>query len=188
MTFGRRRTSSSHQRTWRDGRPVVRVVRAPARFPYLPLTPPLRRTSALHQLTLDSAIAQFRTLLANPSSSHWKALPASQSSLPLNGKGKDKEVAVHRRKGSKGGPDVVRASTEFTLDGLGLDEWRAVLQTPEVRSACEAPFKLGRYKVGGGMLTMGAGDKLVEHAHDVERIDSSTRITKTDYRLGWPAS
>ncbi|KAL8277432.1 hypothetical protein RQP46_010154 [Phenoliferia psychrophenolica] len=136
--------------------------------------PSFESTSALHQVTLSRAIGQFRSLLGHATSSSWRPLPAPQSSLPSSGgsKGKGKEgsseqVVVHRRKGGQGKPDVIRASVEFAFDGAGLDEWRAVLATPEVRSAW---------------------DKLVEHAHDVELVDSTTRISKTDYRLGWPAS
>lgn len=33
-----------------------------------------------------------------------------------------------------------------------------------------------------------AGDKLVEHASTLELVDTCTRISKTDYKLGWPAS
>ncbi|KAK4699016.1 hypothetical protein P7C70_g7250, partial [Phenoliferia sp. Uapishka_3] len=139
--------------------------------------PSFESTSALHALALDTAVLHFRSLISNPSSSSWKALPSPQSSLPPSIKGKGKEVAngkvtepvtVHRRKGSGGKPDIIRASTDFNLtDGVGLEEWRSVLQTPEVRSSW---------------------DKLIEHAQDVELLDAQTRITKTDYRLGWPAS
>lgn len=31
------------------------------------------------------------------------------------------------------------------------------------------------------------GDKMVEQAHTIEQVDPQTRISKTDYRLGWPA-
>ncbi|SCV67425.1 BQ2448_5036 [Microbotryum intermedium] len=160
---------------------------------------PVNSTNARYQASLDAALSHFRSLLASSSSRSWKPLQlshastsaASTNSISLdstsssglngsteNGKGKAKEllngigavelgnVRVHRRTAK--GADVVRATTEINVaDGVDLNSFKAVLQTPEVRSSW---------------------DKMVEHAHTIELLDPQTRICKTDYRLGWPAS
>lgn len=101
----------------------------------------------MHSETLDSAIASFRTLVSSPHSSAWRSLPQPQSSISVTkGKGKElnsqrPEVSVHRRKGAPAQPDILRAQTDFTLsEPLALDDWRAVLQTPELKSACPSPL------------------------------------------------
>jgi hypothetical protein len=51
-------------------------------------------------------------------------------------------------------------------EGLqSLESWKAVLGTPELRKEW---------------------DPTVEGAHVVEMFDPETRITKTDFTLGWP--
>ncbi|SCZ93898.1 BZ3500_MvSof-1268-A1-R1_Chr6-3g08965 [Microbotryum saponariae] len=155
-------------------------------------------TNARYQASLDAALSHFRSLLASSSSRSWKPLQLSHASTSASststsldsatssglngsvakGKGKAKEllngigsvelgnVRVHRRTAK--GADVVRAMTEINVaDGVDLSSFKAVLQTPEVRSSW---------------------DKMVEHAHTIELLDPQTRICKTDYRLGWPAS
>lgn len=60
----------------------------------------------------------------------------------MNGVGavEQNKVQVHRRKDSKVGVDVVRAVCEVPFSpelGGDLEAFKAVLLTPEVRSACE---------------------------------------------------
>jgi hypothetical protein len=47
-----------------------------------------------------------------------------------------------------------------------LDPWKAVLMTPELRKEW---------------------DPAVEGAHLLELFDSTTRISKTNFTIGWPA-
>ncbi|GAA5942051.1 uncharacterized protein JCM15063_004284 [Sporobolomyces koalae] len=69
--------------------------------------------------------------------------------------------------------DVVRASVEVPLEDAGiereglLESFRVALQSTEIRSSW---------------------DKLVEQATTLEILDPLTKVVKTDYRLGWPAS
>ncbi|GAA5885767.1 hypothetical protein JCM6882_007558 [Rhodosporidiobolus microsporus] len=82
-------------------------------------------------------------------------------------------VTVHRRTDKERGCDGFRAVAEVALDpAVGraeevVERARAVLATGEVR---------------------GLWDKLVEQQTTLELLDPHTRIVKTDYRLGWPAS
>ncbi|GAA5830815.1 hypothetical protein JCM11251_001084 [Rhodosporidiobolus azoricus] len=92
-------------------------------------------------------------------------LPSGLAPLPAS------SVTVHRRTDKERGCDVYRATAEVALDEARGDEVleraRAVLGTGEVR---------------------GLWDKLVEQQTTLELLDPQTRIVKTDYRLGWPAS
>ncbi|GAA6047003.1 hypothetical protein JCM3770_004146 [Rhodotorula araucariae] len=159
-------------------------------------------TNAAYSQALADALAHLRTLLANPSSRSWKHLaptplaPAptglSSSSTSTNakakakakGKGRDSDhpdfvnglahldpshVRVHRRADKLRGHDILRAVADVPCDplSLDLDAVRAVLATPETRSHW---------------------DSLVDSAATVSLLDPLTRILKTDYRLGWPAS
>lgn len=49
---------------------------------------------------------------------------------------------------------------------ISLEAWKAVLTTPELRQEW---------------------DSAVEEAHVLELLDTSTRIAKTNFTLGWPA-
>lgn len=140
------------------------------------------------------------------SSAANKGKSAGASADLLNGIGavEQNKVQVHRRKDSKVGVDVVRAVCEVPLSpelGGDLEAFKAVLLTPEVRGACEfwswLSFNLAFGKRGGGKgrerqldqpTLRNTGDKLVEHALELQLVDPETRIGKTDYRLGWPAS
>ncbi|GAA5880465.1 hypothetical protein JCM3774_005201 [Rhodotorula dairenensis] len=79
------------------------------------------------------------------------------------------QVRVHRKADPTRNADIVRAVAEVACDPstFNLDAVRAVLSTPEVRPQW---------------------DKLVDGSTGLALIDPLTRITKTDYRLGWPAS
>ena len=79
-------------------------------------------------------------------------------------------VVVHRRSNpGRKGPDVYRATIEVPYFGDYPDTemFKRVLATPDVR---------------------GQWDSLVESSELIEMPDSATRITKTNFRLGWPAS
>ncbi len=77
---------------------------------------------------------------------------------------------VHRRTNpNRKGPDVFRAVFDVPFSGgrPHLEGFRAVLTTPDARAKWDA---------------------LVESSEMIEMPDSTTRISKTNYRLGWPAS
>jgi len=77
------------------------------------------------------------------------------------------DVIVHRHMG-KDGDDVYRMLLEVSLaeDFVSLESWKAVLTTPELRQEW---------------------DPAVEEAHLLEMFDHKTRISKTNFTLGWPA-
>ncbi|KAJ8587113.1 hypothetical protein M405DRAFT_853064 [Rhizopogon salebrosus TDB-379] len=124
---------------------------------------------------LDGAEAIFRQLLTSHSSSEWKHISlASDSSSP--GKGKSRastnpdlaDVVVHR-KATKSGEYVYRVVLDvpITDQSASVDAWKAVITTPELRQEW---------------------DPAVESAHLVEMFDRQTRISKTNFTLGWPAN
>ncbi|GAA6017115.1 hypothetical protein JCM11491_003265 [Sporobolomyces phaffii] len=82
-------------------------------------------------------------------------------------------VRLDRRAATTTTPDVLRATVDLDLVGPDaspravLDSLRVAATTPETRPVW---------------------DKLVEHAHTLELVDPKTKVVKTDYRLGWPAS
>ncbi|PWN19974.1 hypothetical protein BCV69DRAFT_271192 [Microstroma glucosiphilum] len=82
-------------------------------------------------------------------------------------------VKVHRRSGGKAvglpaGVDVYRAVVEVPYEGSpDLDPFRSALTTPEARTKW---------------------DRMVDEAETIEMLDPQTRITKTNFKLGWPAS
>jgi len=73
---------------------------------------------------------------------------------------------MHRRATKQG--DVTRVVLDAPFEGsiAGLDKWRAVLSTPELREEW---------------------DPAVEASSLVEMFDWNTRITRTNFALGWPA-
>ncbi|EJU03602.1 hypothetical protein DACRYDRAFT_114977, partial [Dacryopinax primogenitus] len=130
-------------------------------------------------VALTDAQARFRSLLSAPASD-WKRVPLSQGPAKQDGpasyssKGKSRagttlsDVAVHRRQGKDG--EVYRAMLDVFTDEGGLldaDNWKAVLQTPELRKSW---------------------DPIVDGSHLVELLDPDTRICKTEFKLGWPAN
>lgn len=82
-------------------------------------------------------------------------------------------VKVHRRSGGKSvglpnGVDVYRAVVDVPFDGVpDLQLFQNSLGTPEARTKW---------------------DSMVDHAETIEVLDPQTIISKTSYRLGWPAS
>jgi hypothetical protein len=133
-----------------------------------------RRLRQTWKDALDAAEAIFRQLLTSHSSSEWKHISlASDSSSP--GKGKSRastnpeltDVVVHR-KATKSGEYVYRVVLDvpITDQSASVDAWKAVITTPELRQEW---------------------DPAVESAHLVEMFDRQTRISKTNFTLGWPA-
>ncbi|CAL1714035.1 unnamed protein product [Somion occarium] len=124
---------------------------------------------------LEAAQNNFRQLLTSHSSPEWKRFSdTSSSSTNVKGKGRasstpqPSNVILHR-KVTKGGT-VYRAVLDVPLgeDGIpSLDACKAVLVSPELRKEW---------------------DPAVEGAHLVEMCDQVTRIVKTNFTLGWPAS
>ncbi|KAG1738994.1 hypothetical protein EDB19DRAFT_1895567 [Suillus lakei] len=124
---------------------------------------------------LDSSEATFRQLLTSHSSSEWKHISLASDS-PSPGKGKARasptpeltDVVVHR-KATKSGENVYRVVLDVSItdQSAPLDAWKAVITTPELRQEW---------------------DPAVESAHLVEMFDRQTRISKTNFTLGWPAN
>lgn len=72
------------------------------------------------------------------------------------------------RKATKSGENVYRVVLDVSItdQSASLDAWKAVITTPELRQEW---------------------DPAVESAHLVEMFDRHTRISKTNFTLGWPA-
>lgn len=139
---------------------------------------------------LDLVQSQFRQFLTSPASD-WKRVPTPPSTsdgsgtssprpdspqLQLKNKGKarannhipDLNNVRLSRKSTKTG-DVYRVQLDVTLapeDPIPLDSWKSVLVTPEFRKEW---------------------DPTVESSALIEMLDPTTRISKTNFTLGWPA-
>lgn len=124
---------------------------------------------------LNDAETHFRQLLTS-SGSQWKRLSSSVETTLLKQKGKARassstpeiaDVIVHRNS-TQAGDDVYRLVLDVPTgdEQVSLEPWRAVLTTPELRQEW---------------------DPSVDEAHLLEMFDHDTRISKTNYTLGWPA-
>jgi hypothetical protein len=125
---------------------------------------------------LNNAETHFRQLLTSPST-QWKRLSATNdSTASAKGKGKARasfstpditDVIVHRNS-TQAGDDVYRLVLDVPTgdEQVSLEPWGAVLTTPELRQEW---------------------DPSVNEAHLLEMFDHETRISKTNYALGWPA-
>ncbi|KAF9465532.1 hypothetical protein BDZ94DRAFT_1281371 [Collybia nuda] len=123
---------------------------------------------------LNDAEAHFRGLLTS-SSAEWKRVTNPGDGSPGK-KGKARassvpelaDVVVHRNS-TKPGDDIYRLVLDVptTDDHVSLEPWKAVLTTPELRQEW---------------------DPAVEEAHLLEMFDHTTRISKTNFTLGWPAN
>lgn len=123
---------------------------------------------------LGVAENNFRQLLASYNSGDWKHVSlASDTPTPPKGKSRVSpnpeltDVVVHR-KTTKSGENVYRVVLDVpaTDESALLDAWKAVITTPELRQEW---------------------DPAVEGAHLIEMFDHRTRISKTQFTLGWPA-
>lgn len=118
------------------------------------------------------AEAHFRKLL---SANDWKRVQSPSDSASTR-KGKARTYAVPEladvalyRKATKSGQDVYRVVLDIPVPAgevPSLEPWKALLTTPELRQEW---------------------DPSVEEAHLVELLDQNTRISKTNFTLGWPA-
>ncbi|KZP28639.1 hypothetical protein FIBSPDRAFT_947466 [Athelia psychrophila] len=124
---------------------------------------------------LSEAESHFRSLLSSHGSRDWKRVSTTTDPTPTN-KGKARaspspelaDVVVHRKPG-KSGDQIYRAVLDVSTgeDAVSLESWKSVLSTPELRQVW---------------------DPAVEEAHLVEMFDTMTRVSKTNYTLGWPAN
>ncbi|KAI0364539.1 hypothetical protein BV20DRAFT_1005542 [Pilatotrama ljubarskyi] len=125
---------------------------------------------------LDKAQAHFRQLLTSHASTDWKRVPVTNDGATPATKGKGRasgvpevtDVMVHRR-ATKSSESVYRAVLEVPIvdEPVSLDMWKSVLVTPELRKEW---------------------DPAVESAQLLEMFDQATRISKVNFRLGWPAN
>ncbi|XP_006461684.1 hypothetical protein AGABI2DRAFT_185799 [Agaricus bisporus var. bisporus H97] len=121
---------------------------------------------------LNDAEAHFRQLLT---STDWKRISTAPGSLNKKGKGRVSivpeltDVVVHRHAGVAGGDPVYRMLLDVAVgeENVSLESWKAVLTTPELRQEW---------------------DPAVEEARLLEMFDHRTRISKTNFTLGWPAN
>nr|XP_019050191.1 hypothetical protein I302_00616 [Kwoniella bestiolae CBS 10118]OCF29121.1 hypothetical protein I302_00616 [Kwoniella bestiolae CBS 10118] len=135
--------------------------------------------AAWHE-SLSTSLTYFRALLSSSSSSAWKpvsVLPLTASTTAKDtgkstargsslGKIDASQVVVHRRNGKSG--EVYRAVVEVDCGSdVSIDTFRGCLVTPETRPMW---------------------DRMVEEAVTLDLLDAHTRVTKTNYRLGWPSS
>jgi len=123
---------------------------------------------------LNDAQSSFRRFLTSSSSSEWKRVPVQGESTPLNSKGKGRssvpelsDVVVHR-KSTKSEDTVYRVILDIPTadDTIPFDAWKSILATPELRQEW---------------------DPAVDGAVLLEMLDPTTRISKTNFTLGWPA-
>ena len=123
---------------------------------------------------LNDAQASFRLLLTSTSSPDWKRVPLPRESTSLTSKGKARsslpelsDVIVHRRS-AKSEDTVYRVVLDVPTadDTIPFDVWKSILATPELRQEW---------------------DPAVDGAVLLEMLDPSTRISKTNFTLGWPA-
>ncbi|KAH9971664.1 hypothetical protein BGW80DRAFT_1319083 [Lactifluus volemus] len=124
---------------------------------------------------LNDAQSSFRRLLTSSSSPEWKRVPLPRDSVSLNSKGKARssipelsDVIVHR-KSVKSEDTVYRVVLDVPAadDTIPFDAWKSILATPELRQEW---------------------DPAVDGAVLLEMLDPTTRISKTNFTLGWPAN
>ncbi|KAH9039340.1 hypothetical protein EDB85DRAFT_1930060 [Lactarius pseudohatsudake] len=124
---------------------------------------------------LNDAQSSFRRFLTSSSSSEWKRVPVPGESTSLNSKGKGRssvpelsDVIVHR-KSTKSEDTVYRVILDVPAadDTIPFDAWKSILATPELRQEW---------------------DPAVDGAVLLEMLDPTTRISKTNFTLGWPAN
>lgn len=123
---------------------------------------------------LNDAQTSFRLLLTSTSSPDWKRVPLPRENASLTSKGKGRsslpelsDVIVHRRS-AKSEDTVYRVVLDVPTvdDTIPFDVWKSILATPELRQEW---------------------DPAVDGAVLLEMLDPTTRISKTNFTLGWPA-
>ncbi|EED83168.1 predicted protein [Postia placenta Mad-698-R] len=117
--------------------------------------------------------SHFRQLLSSYSSPEWKRI-AIPSDTSTKGKARASTVpelvdVILHRKATKTGESVYRAILDVPAadTSLSLDWWKAVLDTPELRKEW---------------------DPAVESTQTIEMLDPTTRVSKVNFTLGWPAN
>jgi len=122
---------------------------------------------------LSEAESHFRQLISSSASRDWKRVSTtvdvsstSKGKARASGSPEVTDVVVHRKAG-KSGDQIYRAILDVPIgdDPASLESWKAVLSTPELREVW---------------------DPAVEAAHLVEMFDPITRVSKTNFTLGWP--
>ena len=130
------------------------------------------RLRASWAASLNEAESSFRAL--SGAGNTWQRVPipkressisASAPPTPISVR-EASDLAIHRKSAKRG--DVYRIALDLEPEPTlaNLDAWRAVLATPELRMEW---------------------DPAVESARLVELFDLETRISKTNFTLGWPA-
>lgn len=122
---------------------------------------------------LNDAQTSFRHLLTSSASPEWKRIPLPrESTSSAKGKGRSSlpelsDVIVHRRV-AKSEDTIYRVVLDVPTvdDTIPFDAWKSILATPELRKEW---------------------DPAVDGAVLLEMIDPTTRISKTNFSLGWPA-
>jgi hypothetical protein len=123
---------------------------------------------------LNDAQTSFRQLLTSSSSPEWKRVPLPRESTSLTSKGKGRSSlpelsdAIVHRKVAKSEDTIYRVVLDVPTadDTIPFDAWKSILATPELRQEW---------------------DPAVDGAALLEMIDPTTRISKTNFTLGWPA-
>ena len=122
---------------------------------------------------MEAAQTHFRQLLTSHSSNDWKRVNVEGSQNGAKGKARAAagpqltDVVLHRK--VEKGLSVYRAVLDVSATEdvpLSLDACKAVLVTPELRKEW---------------------DPAVEQSQLLEMFDQATRISKTNFTLGWPA-
>ena len=116
-------------------------------------------------MAFEEAQTTFRGLLTGGSTGWRRVHVAANGEGPSSPSTSSRNEDIHiHRKG-----DVYRAMLDVPLaenDDLTVEQWRAILTTPEVRKEWDAT---------------------VESNELLEMFDSETRIVKTKFVAGWPA-
>lgn len=152
---------------------------------------------------MTESVTHFKSLLADQARHHWKLIPPSSTSILSDshslGKGKAREllngigvvepssVQVHCRT-SRGG-DVLRAVAEISVqDGVDLDIFKAILQTPDVREACECHLVIltRSYDSDNGREIQGINSsrEQIQSRFSILKPESQRQITGSDGQQG----
>ncbi|GAA5822101.1 hypothetical protein JCM10212_005649 [Sporobolomyces blumeae] len=142
---------------------------------------------------LDPASTSTSRATTTPTTSN--PLPANRST-PASTALDPSLVVVHKRPPLAAAPAPAAplasasssSSSSSSTSPLESDVFRAVAQV-SIAPTVDDREVLERFRVALRTSELRpVWDKLVEHASTLEIVDPSTRVTKTDYRLGWPAS
>ncbi|KAI0272796.1 hypothetical protein BC834DRAFT_1025138 [Gloeopeniophorella convolvens] len=116
---------------------------------------------------LNDAQSSFRRLLTSSSSPEWKRVPIPSESSSLNSKGKGRSSVPELSDQSEDTVYRIVLDVPTSDDTIPFDAWKSILATPELRKEW---------------------DPAVDGATLLEMLDPTTRISKTNFTLGWPAN